>query len=213
MAKNTVNNLEELRVLLNSSKIAERKKAVKYIGKNRILQLNNEVIDLLKKEYDKKKSWQFIVEIIDVLGEIKVIEAKDFLYDICKKNSNHDMITSHAATAYCRISRTNINDVSAVLELLTFGGFSVMNGALTSLAIDRIIPNADETSIILNNVINFEPKYEKGYIDVRVGLVVAAAGWKGDNVKAFLEDCIQNTPYEPLKKMALMSLKGKYYNL
>ncbi len=55
MAESTVNNREELRILLNSPKIAERKKAVKYIGKNRILQLNNEVIDLLKKEYRKKR--------------------------------------------------------------------------------------------------------------------------------------------------------------
>ncbi len=213
MAKGIVINTEELRELLYASKIAERKKAIKYIGKNKIDQLSSEVISLLKKEYDKKKSWQFIVEIIDVLGEMKVAEVKDFLYDICKNNVNHDMITASAAMAYCRISRTTANDVSSVLELLSFGGFSVVNGALKSLAIDKIVPKAEDINIIIEKVKNFEPKHEKGYADVRVGLVVASAGWRGGNVKDFLEKCMQNTSYEPLKKMALMSLKGKYYNL
>ena len=213
MAKTTVST-DKLKELLKSTKIADRNKAVKIIQENKITELGDDLFNLLNKEYEKGKSWQLIVACMNTLGDINYVKSKDFLYDICKKNLEHDMITASASAAYCRIVKNNKNDVKPVLHLLSFGNFAVVNGALESLAIDKVIPKDKEKIEIISVVNSFTPKREIGYSDVRVGLAVACAGWLGlPEVDEFLSKSLEESDYQPLTKAAEMAIKGKYYNI
>ncbi|WFO15813.1 hypothetical protein M601_019120 [Cellulophaga baltica 4] len=120
------------------------------------------------------------------------------------------MITASASTAYCRIVKNNKNDVKPVLHLLSFGNFAVVNSALKSLAIDKVIPNDKEKIEIINVINSFTPKKEVGYADVRVGLAVACAGWLGlPKVDEFLSKSLEESDYQPLTKATEMAIKGK----
>ncbi|MBA6316257.1 hypothetical protein [Cellulophaga baltica] len=213
MAKTTVST-DKLKELLKSTKIADRNKAVKIIQENKITELGDDLFNLLNKEYEKGKSWQLIVACMNTLGDINYVKSKDFLYEICKKNLEHDMITASASATYCRIAKNNNNDVKPVLNLISFGNFAVVNGALKSLAIDKVIPNDKEKLEIIKKIDLFTPKREVGYSDVRVGLVVACAGWLGlPEVDDFLSKVLEESDYQPLTKAAEMAIKGKYYNI
>ncbi|WP_165750508.1 hypothetical protein [Cellulophaga sp. Z1A5H] len=213
MAKIAVST-DKLKELLKSTKIADRNKGVKIIQKDKIKELGDDLFILLNKEYEKGKSWQLIVACMNTLGDINYVKSKDFLYEICEKNLAHDMVTASASAAYCRIVKNNKNDVKPVLDLLSFGNFAVVNGALKSLAIDKVIPNDEEKIEIIKKIDCFTPKREVGYSDVRVGLVVACAGWLSlPEVNAFLSKTLEESDYQPLTKAAEMAIKGKYYNI
>ena len=120
------------------------------------------------------------------------------------------MITSEASRAPCRIERSGNDDVDSVLQLLSFGNFAVVNGALKSLGQDKIIPVDQDINSIIEILNSFEPKKEKGFADVRVGLALACAGWeKRSIVTEFLDSCLLSE-YSPLVKVAGNALKGKY---
>ncbi len=129
------------------------------------------------------------------------------MYTICKVNEAHDGITDEAAKALCKINRKNKKDVDTEIELLQFGKFAVVNGALKALAEEQIIPGDEQKINILNLVEKFEPKKEKGYSDVRIGLAIACAGWLDlEEARFFLGKCFESD-YPPLKKAAEESLK------
>jgi len=202
-----------IKELLNSSKIAERKKGVNLIKKNDVKDVGDELFTLLKKELEKDKSWELIVLIIETLGIIQYKNAISLFEEICKKNQEHDMITREVAKAYCKIVRSDEFDVDPEIYLLSFGRFSVVNGALLALGHDKVVPSQESQNKILRilNQLNF--KRERGYSDVRVGLALACAGWnKTTEIKSFLEDCL-GSDYLPLQKIAKNSLKNKYSSI
>lgn len=205
--------LEDVKRLLSSSKIADRKKGVKLVQKHNIQELGDTILAMLENELEKNKSWQFTILIIETLGSLKYISAQSLLEGICKKNEEHDMITTASAKAYCRISRNNIHDATPESYLLSFGNFSVVNGALKALGQERIIPDEKNQNQIIQSLRKANFKREKGYSDVRIGLASACAGWnKTNEVESFLNECLQSD-YSPLQKIAEKSIKGKYSSI
>ena len=153
------------------------------------------------------------MSIIDTLGLLKYEDASPLLKKICFENKERDMITAAASKAYCRTTRKDLSDVNSVLELLSFGKFAVVNGALKATGIDCVVPSETDQNSMISNVEKAGFEREKGYSDVRVGLALACAGWeKTEVVKSFLSNCIDSS-YSPLQKVAQMALKGKYSNI
>ncbi len=202
-----------LREMLFSSKVGEKRKAIKLIAQNKLHEFNEDIFNFLQNTINENKFWESHVQIIDYLGYIKFKPLISILESICNSNEPHSMVTMVSSRALCRIKRTNDNDVSEVMKLLSYGNFSVINGALKSLGQDKIIPSKNEIKIIIENVNKIEAKQEKGYADIRVGLALACAGWeKTSLVMGFLNNCIESN-YSPLQKVASNSIKGKYTNI
>lgn len=203
----TVENIDKLRRQLFSTKIAERKKVVKKIVIDKLTVFQDDLFNLFKIEYNKNKSWEFICLLIDTLGILNYKNAANELLKICKKNESHDMITICASRAYCRIKRKNLEDASPILKMLSFGNFSVVDGALKALGEDKMILSENDQNEIINCIQKFEPKLEKGFSDIRMGLVAACENWKKTpKINCFLKECIESQ-YQPLIKIAKNSLK------
>lgn len=209
-AKLEINGITEM---LLSSKISDRKKGVKLIQGNKIKELGSDLFELLQKEMDKGKSWELITMILDTLGILKFASAETFLLNICKINEEHDMITISASGAYFRVSKDSVEDVKPLFELLSFGKFAVIDGALEVLGLDKIVPERYLQGEIIEKFQNLNFRREKGYSDIRIGLALACAGWEKSNVvNSFLDTCIQSD-YTPLQKVAMKSKKGQYSSL
>ncbi len=203
-------NRQDLDDLLESKKKSDIRKAIKVISKSELSGYEDSLFAILSKSIYDEKFWESNVQIITYLGLKKYRNAIPLLNDVCIKNEEHDMVTSSSSLALCRIERRNIKDTSTVKKQLSYGKFSVFNGALLSLGLDKIVPVLLDMDIILKKTNDFSPYYEKGYSDVRVGLALACAGWlENQNSIFFLNECL-TSEYSPLVSIAKTSLKGKY---
>lgn len=200
---------ESINTLLNSSKVNDRKKGAKIVGDKNLKQLGDPLWETYKKQTNIPSSWEAQIQMINSLGIIGYNPAKETFYNICLQNKEHDMVTTYAAMAYCRIVRNATNDITPNLELLKFGKFAVVNGAFRVLAADQVIPTEKEMQQLIAFTDSIPVKREKGYSDIRTGLAAAAAGWKSKTATSFLEICAADADSE-LSKVAKNSLKGKY---
>ncbi|MFV0305793.1 MAG: hypothetical protein ACK5IC_09975 [Moheibacter sp.] len=212
MAKNI--NIDEVLELLASTKKVDLKKGINLATKNQIELTNDFLYQILSNSINDEKFWESNVQIIDYFGITQYEKSEKILDSVCIKNEPHSMVTMSSAQALCRIKKTSDSDILEVNRLLSFGNFSVVNGVLKFLGQDEIIPNSElEMKKIIDKVNNFEPKYEKGYSDVRVGLALACSLWpKLDFVKDFLNNCLLSS-YNPLVRVATNSLKDKRTNI
>ena len=220
--------LEEVKEKLLSKKFAERLSAAKLISKENIIELADDLFIAYTKEKQDKRTWELQSEMIKALG---VLNCKPALVDIeriVRDNIPHDMITINAATAFVQLSRKNIYDAQPVLELLSFGSTSVICGALKALAVDKMLPPQNEIEEILKigwdiNKHKDRIEHEFGFIDPRIYLAVACAGWDLEITNIFLDHCIEtafniNRFNKPVENVQLIeacrkSLKGKYSSL
>ncbi|RQO73953.1 hypothetical protein DBR43_00665 [Pedobacter sp. KBW06] len=207
-----MSKIDEIKAQLSSSKVADRKKGAKTIGKELLKELGDDLWAAYLKQVNIANSWEAQIMMINSLGLIRYKPAKDNFYKICLENQEHDMITCYAAMAYTRIMRTSDNDVSPVFALFKFGGFSVINGALRGIAADKLILQKEEIEKLISLVEKIPQKHEVGYSDLRIGLACACAGWDKSLVSGFLERCF-TSPDKELINVAEKALKKKYSDI
>lgn len=205
-------DIDEIKQQLSSSKVADRKKGAKIIGKEFLKELGDDLWAAYLKQVNIANSWEAQIMMINSLGLIRYKPAKSNFYKICLDNKDHDMITCYAAMAYTRIMRTSDNDISPVFDLFKFGGFSVINGALRGIAADKLIPQKEKIERLITVVGKIPQKHEVGYSDLRIGLACACAGWDKHLVSGFLERCF-TSPDRELVTVAEKALKGKYSDI
>lgn len=207
-----MSKIDEIKEQLSSSKVADRKKGAKIIGKEFLKELGDDLWAAYLKQVTIVNSWEAQIMMINSLGLIRYKPAKDSLYQICLDNKEHDMITIYAAMAYSRIMRTSDNDVSPVFDLFKFGGFSVIDGALRCISADRLMLQEEEIKRLISLTENFPQKHEVGLGDLRIGLACACAGWDKNLVSGFLERCF-TSPDKQLGYAAEKALKKKYSDI
>ncbi len=204
----------ELKELLSSKKTKERLKAAKEIGKSRIYELSNDLVSALEKELKDPRTWQTQVVMINSVGLLNCKDALPLIEPIIKENKEHDMVTNASSECYVRLKRETINDSKPVIELLRFGGFSIIDGCLNPLGYDRMIPPDDEINELVRLSWDLHKKKERGFTDPRYGIAAACAGWKKELTEDFLKHCLDTAEKDtPLKYVAENSLKGKYVKL
>jgi hypothetical protein len=194
--------------LLGISTVKRRKAAIE-IRKKNINGLENELLDALKIEYEKKH-WDTEVELIETLGLTGSAEAKIFI-----KNNYVDKgyFLNNSTKAYIRLNRLSACDVSDVIIFLeNDNNYNMLNGVLSSLGYDKIIPSIEDQEKIINLCWDAGKDRPKGCTDPRYGLAAACAGWKSDKVIPFLKHCLESNDV-PLIYVSENSLKGKYVKL
>jgi len=220
--------VEEIKQKLLSKKSADRLGATKRISKENVLELAHELFVAYTKEKQDKRTWEPQSEMVKALGLLDYKPALADIEKIVKDNIPHDVITMNAATSFVQLKRKNILDAAPVLELLNFGSTSVIAGALKALAVDKMLPQKNETEEILKisrdiNKHKDRIGHEFGLIDPRIYLATACAGWDLVLTTSFLNHCIEtafnisrfNKPEENvyLIEVCKKSLKGKYSSL
>lgn len=216
---------EELKVKLTSKKSADRRQAAKAIGKNKLIELGDELFAAFLNEQKDKRTWETQTEMIKAIGLIRYKKAITVIELIVKKNIPHDMITMASATTLVQLKIQSKNDISCIIELLNFGSVSVIAGTLRALAIEQLMPPTDEIEKILTMCWNINKHkdrigHELGLIDSRQYLAIACANWNKDLTENFLNHCIEtayniNRFEKPIQNLNLIavcenSLKGKY---
>ena len=205
-------DIEIIKKNLQDSKSSVRRKAASEIGKNKLLELGDELLTAYLKEKKDERTWETQKEMIKALGIINCKNAIKEVQEICEKNEPDSLIAIIAGEAYVRLKRKSINDIKPAIEILTYGHHSIMQGAYNALGYNKMLPSDSE----IIELIKFSEKAECNVIpqfdDPRYGLAAAAAGWKKELVEAFLLNCLQSND-EPLKYVAANSLKGKYVKL
>jgi hypothetical protein len=216
---------EEITEKLFSKKSSDRRKAAKEIGKNKLKDFGNDLYKQYLEERKDKRTWETQCEMIKALGHIDYKNAFKEIGEIVKNNIPHDMITICAATAYVQLKRGNINDGKPVLELLEFGGISVIGGALFALAFDQMMPDNETIEKIIKkcwDIQNHKDRIgeEYGTMDYRKYLAIACANWDKKLTECFLNHCIETSTHisrfnNEVKDINLIevcknSLKGKY---
>ena len=207
---------QEVSEKLKSSKSADRKRAVKEIGKLKLTEFANELYNAYLKETVDKRTWETQVEMILALGLLDYKNCLIEIEPIVRANIPHDMITYAAAQTYVRLIRKSLHDASPVLELLRFGGLSIVDGCLNPLGYDRMQPDESQITelIELSWDLHKHRDYEPAYGDPRYGIAAACAGWDRHLTKDFLEHCIATADRNtPLIYVSENSLKGKYVKL
>ncbi|MBK7763881.1 MAG: hypothetical protein IPI46_11040 [Bacteroidetes bacterium] len=207
---------EEIQCKLHSTKSAERRRAAKEIGKLKIHELADELYSAYLNELNDKRTWETQVEMILALGQLNYKNAINDINKIVKANAPHDMITYAAAQTYVRLQRQSLEDASPILELLAFGGLSIVDGCLNPLGYDIMQPPAYQIKELITLTWNLHKHkdYESGYGDPRYGIAAACAGWDKNLTQHFLEHCIETADgYTPLIYVSENSLKGKYVTL
>jgi hypothetical protein len=210
---------------LVSKKAADRVRAAKAITKGKVVSLTDDLFAAYVKERADTRTWEAQTEMIRALGVLDHKPALPLLTEIVRKNEPHDLITATAATSFVQLKRTSLNDAKPVLELLEFGNLSVITGALNVLAIDRMVPPKSEAEKIIQFSWNINKHKDRlgqewGYIDPRMHLAIACAGWDPTVAHDFLIHCIAtaqtisrfNEPNENvhLVEFCKKALKGKY---
>jgi HEAT repeat protein len=195
---------------LTDSSSRKRRGAAKKLGQVGVdhPQAGAALYSAFRRELLDSRTWETQTAMADSLGLLGHHPALPELSRIIYANKTHDALTIAAATAYCRIARTSINDAKPILELLEFAKFSVASGALRALGCDRMVPPEVDVKRILDHTRRFN--YETGYGDPRYGAAVAAAGW-GDapEILAFLESCLESKD-SGVVEAAKSSLRRKY---
>lgn len=204
--------MNEIKGMLSSKKAGEIRKAAKLLQKQLQPELETQTHEAWLHERSRKNSWENQVELIKAIGHNRFKSSLAILEEIADRNIEYDMITIVAATAVVRIKRKDLSDVTELKIRMKEMKYSLGLGLLDALGYDRMMPEQEDISIIIEHCWNFGGSREKGYVDPRYGLAAACAGWKGEKVKSFLNHCI-NTGDVPLIHVAENALKGKYIKL
>ena len=207
---------EEIKTKLHSTNSADRKRAAKEIGKLKLTDFANDLYLAYLKETKDKRTWETQVEMILALGLLDFKKVFTEIDAIIKANNPHDMITYAAAQTYVRLKRKSLTDASPVLELLQFGGLSIVDGCLNPLGYDRMQPDENQIKELIKLAwdLHKHKDCESGYGDPRYGIAAACAGWDRQLTKDFLEHCLATADGNtPLEYVSENSLKGKYVKL
>jgi hypothetical protein len=208
---------DEIKEKLFSKKSADRRRAAKEIGKNKIVEFGEELYKKYLEEWQDKRTWETQNEMIKALGLIDYKNSLGIITEIVKENIPHDAITICAAMTYVRLKRNSINDGKPVLELLDFGSCSVIGGALSALAYDKMMPDNETIEKIIKICWDIHKHkdrigYEYGLEDSRKYLAIACANWDKKLTKDFLNHCIESAEEynNILREVSQNSLNGKY---
>lgn len=205
----TTEELTKIELDLTLKQSEKRRSAAKKIGKLMLSKLANPLFEAYLNEKRDVRTWETQTEMIKSLGRLRHKELLPIVEQIIAANSEFDMITSEAATAYVRLKRETENNIDIVFELFNKGKYAVLSGALYALQYDNIIPeNAAIEKLV--SLVNNTYKYNKnGVTDLRQILACAMSGWPKEIVASYLEAYKNQKTIS--KDVINHALKGKSY--
>ena len=201
-----------IKELLDKSTVKRRKAAIALRKGDSSSDICLGLIDALKIE-ENDPHWETQVEIVKTIGSLKCVSSAEYLKEyILEREDEDSLLAMVSATAYIRLKRISLSDVSIVIEMINTNNSSIIEGAMEALGYDRMIPSIENQKKIIDQCFNFGKDRLKGYTDPRYGLAAACAGWDSEIVKDFLNECL-TTNDTPLLYVAENSLKRKYVKL
>lgn len=185
--------MNEIEILLSSSKSSDNTKAAKILQKKYIRGYEELILKCLTYRYENNISWETQLELLKVIGNNKIKECLPIVTKIVDNNIDYDAVTIVAASAYLRLNRKNTHDVSAIINKYGEIGFSVGEGFLDVLGDDMVVPDIKAQQSILSYFLHFGEIRHRGLPDPRYGLVKACFKWDKLLTNELFEVCKKST--------------------
>lgn len=212
----TQEEIESVKIELLNSRSPKRRSAAKKIGKFLIVELGDELSKAYKKKRLDTRTWETQVEMITSLGKIRYSPILEEFASIIKEHSNNrPRIVHSAALAYVRITRSNKNDATPILEMMRYDDKAILNGSISALTFDDMIPSLEQTKQILEAIKEKEnyldALYLRGTFDPRQYILSAVSLWDRTNidVETFIQSCLNNNHLNSIPGLFEKVNKGK----
>lgn len=158
----------------------------------------------LEREVRDSRTWETQYQMIMALAMTGTRSDARLLRDLAVQPRRATMVNAALGDAVVRLDRAFEHDVTPVLWCLDQPVTGLDDGALRAVAMLRLRFAPEVTATVLDRL---ETEPADSYL--RFYSAVAAAGWQGERVDAFLRGC-EASPREDIARAARESLAGRY---
>ena len=110
--------------LLDKSTVKRRKAAIALRKGNCSDEICSALMNALKME-ESNPHWETQVEIVKTIGVLKCVNSVEYIREyILEKEDEFSLLGMASATAYIRLRRKTLSDVSTVIELINTNSYS-----------------------------------------------------------------------------------------
>ncbi|WP_031007181.1 hypothetical protein [Streptomyces sp. NRRL F-5727] len=195
--------LTEAVAQLEDKASAKRRAAAKRLGALADATAGPALLDALRREVGRRRTWETQYEMIMALGLCGHLPAAGFLAELAGRPTEDDAVHLALGDAIVRL-RSPEEGFAAPLEwCLDQGDPSLADGALRAVAALGGVPDGRTVDRVLDFLEPLDP-----YDGLRYWAAVAAAGWPGERVRAFLEACAAG-PRADVADAAATALGGR----
>ncbi|GGK93774.1 hypothetical protein Ppa06_61960 [Planomonospora parontospora subsp. parontospora] len=162
------------------------------------------LLDALRREVDGPRTWETLYNLVMALGSCDHRATVPYLYELARHPFTATAVHTAVGDALVRLDREHHDDPGPIHRCLDTGNESLLDGAFRAMAMLRMVP--DDAAI--GRILDFlAPRPSED--GLRFWPAVAAAGWQGEAVRAFLTGCAAG-PREDVVEAAAYSLTGRY---
>lgn len=190
--------MDDLVQLLEDKRSSKRRSAAKRLRKLRNPDAGPALLSALENEIQDKRTWETQYQMIMALGECGYQPAIPLLTMLKDEVFDATMVYVAIGDAMVRLSRPDVNDVSAVLKILKSGNSMLCDGALRAMAMLKLRPDSSDIDLILAHA-----KSSNVNDGAHIWILAAAPGWSGSEIDGYLDFCGQSERREILDAVAL----------
>jgi hypothetical protein len=186
---------------LEDKQSAKRRSAAKKLRKRPDEKALTALILALEKEILDRRTWETQYQMIMALAACNGVAGSDLLQKILSSDLE-PMVHLAAGDAVVRLSA----DVdSAISDALNSNSFMRIDGAFRALAMMQSVPSR----ATINAIVTYASSPPPPNFQFRFWVAAAAAGWRNESVRSFLEACLLD-PSADTRRAAEASLQNRY---
>lgn len=192
---------------LESGSSPKIKIAAKAIAKKSLSGYCLPLMTALEEQIKNPKTWQTQCDLIKAIGIAGCSEALPRLKELMSKEYESTILYSELAFSILLLENLASRNIDFLFQAFKKRNISQIAGACAAILYRKIIPNEDEISKILSEVVTYTEN-EGRIITPRCYIASVAYLWPASSVKDFLESC-KNSSWPGLIQIAEDSLQGK----
>lgn len=204
----TEQDIASIKSDLHSSKSVKRRGAAKKIGKNKIMSLEQLLLEAYLKEREDTRTWETQTEMVKALGKLGCKAAIPYLKEIVDRNKDEDTITAYATLSYIRLTKKDGNDMALILDLLKNGNTMVFDGAVMALAYDDVIPAESDMEKVIELLNERKSVYERPFSNPIGQIISAMYQWPHELTLPFLNQYKTIPAYAHFVENTLAGIKS-----
>lgn len=186
----------------------KRRAAAKKLRKLKAKEAGSALLAALQIELKDKRTWETQYQMIMALGELGYIESLDFLTQLAEQEFEATMVYVAIGDTIARLIYQKEGNINFVIDLLNSKPEQPLfiDGLIRAIAIAKLVPSLDDIDklILYANQTDTNSNH-------KAWIATAAAGWSGDKVTNFLNNCL-DSKNEQLIKAAQAAIAKKYIN-
>jgi hypothetical protein len=175
------------------------------------------LLDALKREVRDKRPWEPQYQMIMALGHCGCADAIPTPIELTGQYFWATMVYVALGDALLRLGRTDPNDPWMLLKILETGNIPMTFGALEAVALLRLQLTLEAVSRVLGFALAPDKSRSPFFGNAETALLrvtaVAAAGWEGPEVEAFLHECLRRMRYEHERQSVEAALRHEYNSM